>query len=146
MSRFESFVSVFVFSVVCSFVTGCPPGADIDRDGSDSGSSGGEEICTNTCAFAGDGECDDCGEGSDYSVCDIGTDCDDCGARTEYDECEGGSGGGGGGGGGGCTSYSFTCQYCSGSGTCSGDCPSSCYSLCEDACASAGCGSVISCY
>ena len=40
-----------------------------------------EAICTNTCEWARDGECDDGGEGSDYSVCDYGTDCSDCGSR-----------------------------------------------------------------
>lgn len=37
--------------------------------------------CTNTCRFASDGDCDDGGEGSDFSLCDLGTDCNDCGPR-----------------------------------------------------------------
>ena len=37
--------------------------------------------CTDTCPWAGDGECDDGGPGSDYSVCPYGTDCSDCGPR-----------------------------------------------------------------
>lgn len=44
-----------------------------------SGSSGGG--CTNTCSSADDGDCDDGGPGSEYSVCALGTDCGDCGAR-----------------------------------------------------------------
>lgn len=38
--------------------------------------------CTNTCQWAGDGECDDGGPGAAYSVCGWGTDCMDCGMRT----------------------------------------------------------------
>lgn len=41
--------------------------------------SGG--LCSNTCAWANDGECDDGGPGSLYDVCDYGTDCGDCGTR-----------------------------------------------------------------
>jgi len=52
--------------------------------------SSGGDLCSNTCTWAGDGECDDGGPGSDYSVCDCGTDCQDCGARTEA-ECGGGT-------------------------------------------------------
>lgn len=37
--------------------------------------------CTDTCAFARNGACDDGGEGSLYSRCELGTDCADCGAR-----------------------------------------------------------------
>ena len=37
--------------------------------------------CTNTCATSNDGECDDGGPGSLYSICDLGSDCNDCGAR-----------------------------------------------------------------
>ena len=47
--------------------------------GSSSSPSGG--MCTNTCASSNDGECDDGGPGSLYSVCGLGTDCADCGAR-----------------------------------------------------------------
>src|SRR5690554_5642038 len=48
--------------------------------GSSSSSSGGP-LCTNTCAYAFDGVCDDGGPGSAYSVCDYGSDCADCGPR-----------------------------------------------------------------
>ncbi len=37
--------------------------------------------CTNTCVYAGDGECDDGGAGARTSLCGLGTDCVDCGAR-----------------------------------------------------------------
>ena len=41
------------------------------------------ELCTNTCNWAGDGECDDGGVGSQYRVCSFGSDCADCGSRNE---------------------------------------------------------------
>ena len=37
--------------------------------------------CSNSCQFAGDGDCDDGGPNSSFSLCDIGTDCADCGPR-----------------------------------------------------------------
>ena len=41
--------------------------------------------CTNTCRYSHDGECDDGGAGSHYSLCALGTDCNDCGTRNlEY--------------------------------------------------------------
>jgi|GEM_PF-5269862 hypothetical protein len=40
-----------------------------------------QTMCSNTCSYANDGECDDGGVGSQYSACSIGTDCNDCGAR-----------------------------------------------------------------
>ena len=44
----------------------------------DGGGGGG---CTNTCIDAYDGWCDDGGPGSDWSICELGTDCADCGPR-----------------------------------------------------------------
>lgn len=41
-----------------------------------------QELCSNTCMSAHDGECDDGGPNSMYGVCDFGTDCADCGVRT----------------------------------------------------------------
>ncbi|NOS99454.1 MAG: hypothetical protein HOP29_02380 [Phycisphaerales bacterium] len=38
-------------------------------------------LCSDACRTASDGECDDGGPGSDYSICDLGTDCLDCGPR-----------------------------------------------------------------
>ncbi len=37
--------------------------------------------CTNTCRTSNDGECDDGGPNSLYSICGLGTDCNDCGPR-----------------------------------------------------------------
>merc|ERR1711988_606456 len=37
--------------------------------------------CSDTCRYAFDRACDDGGEGSEYSLCDIGTDCEDCGGE-----------------------------------------------------------------
>lgn len=37
--------------------------------------------CINSCFDADDGFCDDGGPGSDYSICELGTDCADCGPR-----------------------------------------------------------------
>jgi len=41
------------------------------------------EICLDTCDYAGDGECDDGGPGSDFAICEYGTDCTDCGTRVD---------------------------------------------------------------
>ena len=38
-------------------------------------------LCTNTCTFGGDQECDDGGSGAEYAECPAGSDCDDCGVR-----------------------------------------------------------------
>ena len=51
----------------------CTPGYELETS----------ELCTDTCSFAGDGECDDGGEGSDFAICEYGTDCSDCGVRYE---------------------------------------------------------------
>ncbi len=40
------------------------------------------EVCTETCATAGDGECDDGGFGAEYAICALGSDCGDCGVRS----------------------------------------------------------------
>jgi hypothetical protein len=40
-----------------------------------------KEVCDETCAWSGDGECDDGGEDSDFDHCDLGSDCLDCGTR-----------------------------------------------------------------
>jgi hypothetical protein len=54
-------------------VGGLPP------SGGSGGSTGGG--CTDTCFDAADGACDDGGPGSDFTICDLGTDCTDCGPR-----------------------------------------------------------------
>jgi hypothetical protein len=51
----------------------CTPGDDSEET----------ELCTNTCDWSGDGECDDGGTGSTFAICEYGTDCDDCGTRYE---------------------------------------------------------------
>jgi hypothetical protein len=38
-------------------------------------------LCTETCNFASDVDCDDGGPGSDFNACTYGTDCTDCGPR-----------------------------------------------------------------
>ncbi len=42
-------------------------------------------LCMNYCAFAYDGQCDDGGPGSEFAVCDYGSDCADCGSRPPRD-------------------------------------------------------------
>ena len=38
-------------------------------------------LCSNTCNYASDGECDDGGPGAEYGICAYGTECEDCGPR-----------------------------------------------------------------
>ena len=38
-------------------------------------------LCTETCEWASDGDCDDGGPGTEHSSCAVGTDCTDCGVR-----------------------------------------------------------------
>lgn len=45
--------------------------------------TGGGALCTNTCEWSSDGECDDGGPDSEYSACAFGTDCADCGPRSD---------------------------------------------------------------
>jgi uncharacterized membrane protein YeiB len=47
------------------------------------------ELCAETCATAGDGECDDGGSGALYAVCALGSDCGDCGIRSLAPKPEG---------------------------------------------------------
>lgn len=42
-----------------------------------------DSLCSDTCLYAGDGVCDDGGDGAEYSVCTLGSDCSDCGDRVE---------------------------------------------------------------
>ena len=44
-------------------------------------SCSGTIVCSNTCRYARDGDCDDGGANAHYSVCGLGTDCADCGRR-----------------------------------------------------------------
>ena len=53
----------------------CEAGSDTTE-----GTGGGTgSLCTNTCEYANDGECDDGGPESLYDDCELGTDCADCG-------------------------------------------------------------------
>jgi len=70
----------YVEQATNSWGTYCLPTANQWDTGWGSSSVAGIE-CTNTCRYANDGECDDGGPQSDYSVCDLGTDCSDCGTR-----------------------------------------------------------------
>jgi hypothetical protein len=62
-------------------------GKDNDCDGAVDDGTFGEclprtnEICENTCRYLNDGDCDDGGLNSDYSLCAFGSDCGDCGPR-----------------------------------------------------------------
>lgn len=47
------------------------------------GGGGGEDICGNTCQYDDDGDCDDGGPNSDFSLCEYGSDCIDCGPRPD---------------------------------------------------------------
>ena len=38
-------------------------------------------LCSDTCRYDDDGDCDDGGPGYDYDYCDLGSDCTDCGPR-----------------------------------------------------------------
>jgi hypothetical protein len=61
-------------------LSGRPSGSGTGS-GSGGGSSSSGALCTNTCEYANDGDCDDGGPSSDTSLCDYGTDCGDCGTR-----------------------------------------------------------------
>lgn len=39
-------------------------------------------LCSDSCLFDSDGECDDGGDGASYGACELGTDCTDCGERS----------------------------------------------------------------
>jgi hypothetical protein len=44
-----------------------------------------DKLCTDTCPYDLDGDCDDSGTDSLFSLCDYGTDCSDCGVRYASD-------------------------------------------------------------
>ena len=74
-----NFLAVLCMAAVLSVImSGCFPNNQED------------ELCSNSCQYANDGECDDGGPNSQYSLCDCGTDCNDCGERSQID-CLGGS-------------------------------------------------------
>ncbi len=88
-------------------------------------------LCEDSCPTAGDGECDDGGEGSLFDVCALGTDCADCGPRTVgtcTPNCTGRSCGDDGCGGtcgtcasGSCVDGSCVTDGCTGAPRCEGN-------------------------
>ena len=83
-----------------------PPGTD--------GGPGGT-ICSDTCTYAMDTECDDGAAGSTTTACEFGTDCTDCGPRNPGDctpSCTGATCGSDGCGG--------SCGTCAAGESCTG--------------------------
>ncbi len=68
----------YVLSLGCYRNNTCSATLSVSPDVSDCSVS---ELCTNSCSYPDDGFCDDGGAGSQYNVCDFGTDCGDCGPR-----------------------------------------------------------------
>ncbi|XP_077984086.1 uncharacterized protein LOC144438789 [Glandiceps talaboti] len=81
-------------------------------------------VCSETCSYSGDGECDDGGAGSLYSLCGLGTDCKDCGSRSYGNN----------------TGCSETCIF-SGDGECDDGGPGYDYMLCDLGTDCVDCGS-----
>ena len=71
MKKVTSLLLGLIFILAMTTVTSCG-NDDEDED---------RNLCTNSCPFASDGDCDDGGPGADFSLCDLGTDCNDCGTR-----------------------------------------------------------------
>ncbi|MBU0673011.1 MAG: thrombospondin type 3 repeat-containing protein [Proteobacteria bacterium] len=73
---------------VADAIDNCPYSANASQTDSDGDGVGDDcdtdsisATCSDTCAYAGDGVCDDGGDGSAYDVCELGSDCSDCGGR-----------------------------------------------------------------
>ncbi|KAL1520830.1 hypothetical protein AB1Y20_022392 [Prymnesium parvum] len=49
--------------------------------GADSPPPAQGSLCSESCRYAFDGDCDDGGSGAEYTACGLGTDCHDCGTR-----------------------------------------------------------------
>lgn len=80
--NFEGAWSCTITPATSSGVDAGTPDSSTEYDGgSVPDSGGGETLCTDTCEFNGDGDCDDGGPNSDFSLCTYGTDCTDCGPR-----------------------------------------------------------------
>jgi len=73
----------------------CDFGSDCDDCGPrQAGGTAGSEVsdedvaqatvCSETCGYSGDGDCDDGGEGAEFNLCEVGTDCVDCGSRVDF--------------------------------------------------------------
>jgi hypothetical protein len=70
-------------------LTACKDDKKSDDEGdTDTGACEPNTLCSDTCTYANDGACDDGGDGSSYSVCELGSDCTDCGTR--YVDCSDG--------------------------------------------------------
>ena len=108
-------------------VTGAAASSSSAAPASSGASGGAGTVCTNTCGTSHDGECDDGGPNSLYSVCSYGTDCADCGARPAQAQPSGG---------GMCTN---TCSA-SNDGECDDGGPGSLYSICSLGTDCADCG------
>ena len=69
-----------------------PGAAEEQNDGIDQDCTGADltTICTDTCTYAFDGECDDGSSNATTSLCSLGTDCGDCGSYCpDCDVCDG---------------------------------------------------------
>lgn len=64
---------------VCDDAGGCDEGLACDMSSRRCGLP--QIVCENSCLYAEDGVCDDGGPGSEYNVCNYGTDCIDCEER-----------------------------------------------------------------
>ena len=91
-----------LFPAMCALVMACSGGSGGDGGGSGGGGGGTTSLCSNTCQFANDNECDDGGEDSTFDGCQLGTDCNDCGTRIVPNGGGSADGGGGDGCPGGC--------------------------------------------
>ncbi|XP_070549967.1 uncharacterized protein [Ptychodera flava] len=80
-------------------------------------------VCTDTCEYAADTDCDDGGADSDYNVCQYGSDCTDCGPRYSPPPV-----------------CSDICTY-AGDGTCDDNGPGSVYGFCSLGSDCSDCGS-----
>lgn len=83
---FASFLALCLFAPACDDSDSPdddsePGGVYGDWGDDDEGPSDGP-ACTNTCEYENDGDCDDGGPNSDFSLCAYGTDCGDCGPRS----------------------------------------------------------------
>jgi len=79
-------------------------------------------LCTDSCPYAGDGECDDGGPGAAYAVCELGTDCADCGPRTVQTSTDSPATGTGGGSSSTLDWYTSPCSDLGGTETPLGAC------------------------
>jgi hypothetical protein len=67
----------------CSCDVHCVPSFDAGTQdaGGPGVDAGGGGLCSNDCELAGNGDCDDGGDGAVSEFCEFGTDCFDCGPR-----------------------------------------------------------------